>query len=75
LSKQYDKAIEIYKKILAKDPDNQEVYSSLAYVYLLSKQEYQAIELLKKAKERFPLIKSQVDDAIKQIQDGKFRTP
>ncbi len=75
LSKQYDKAIEIYKKILAKDPDNQEVYSSLAYTYLLNKQEYQAIELLKKAKERFPLIKSQVDDAIKQIQEGKFRTP
>lgn len=75
LSKQYDKAIALFKQILVKDPDNQETYSSLAYVYLLNKQDYQAIELLKKAKERFPLIKSQVDDAIKQIEEGKFRTP
>ena len=75
LSKQYDKAIAIYKQLLAKDADNQETYSSLAYAYLLNKQDYQAIELLKKAKEKFPLIKSQVDDAIKQIEEGKFRTP
>jgi tetratricopeptide (TPR) repeat protein/O-antigen ligase len=75
LSNKYDKAIAIYKQLLTKDPDNQEVYSSLAYVYLLNKQDYQAIELLKKAKERFPLIKAQVEDAIKQIESGKFKTP
>ena len=74
VAKQYDKAIAIYKNLIKDNPENQEFYSSLAYTYLLNKQNYLAIDILKQAKNKFPLLKTQIDDIIKQIEEGKFTT-
>ena len=71
-TKKFGKAIEIYKQLLKESPDSQELYSSLASVYILSKQDYLAIQTLKAAAEKFPLLKTQIDAVIKQIQEGKL---
>ena len=72
-SKQYDKAIEIMKESLKQNPDNQELYSSLTSAYVLNGQNSLAIDTLKAAGERFPLLKTQIDSVIKQIQEGKIK--
>ena len=72
-SKQYTKAIAAYKAMIVKDPENIDAYSPLAYAYLLNDQEDQAISTLKGAGAKFPALKAQADDLIKQIQDGKFK--
>ncbi|MDQ5893629.1 MAG: hypothetical protein QG640_641 [Patescibacteria group bacterium] len=74
-TKQYTKAIEIYKQLLKESPDDQELYSSLASTYLLNKQDYLAIQTLRTAAEKLPLLKTQIDAVIKQIQEGKVPTP
>jgi tetratricopeptide (TPR) repeat protein len=72
-TKQYAKAIEIYKEALKNSPDNQELYSSLASVYLMNKQDWLAIQTLRDAGVRFPALKTQIDSFIKQIQDGTLK--
>ncbi len=73
-TKQYDKAIEIYKSMIKKDPETQETYSALSYAYILNGQNTLAIATLRTAEEKFPLLKTQIDSIIKQIQEGKFKT-
>lgn len=70
--KNYAKAIEIYKELIKNSPNNQELYSALASTYLISKQDYLAMQVLKIASEKFPLLKTQIDALIKQIQEGKL---
>ncbi len=72
VSKQYSKAIDIYKRLLKNDSDNQEIYSSLASIYLMDKQKGLAIQTLNTAKDKFPLLKDQINEVIKQIQEGKI---
>ena len=72
VNKQYSKAIELYNKLLIKNPEDENIYSALASVYLMDKQEYMSIQTLKIASGKFPLLKNQIDTIIKQIQEGKF---
>ncbi len=71
-TKQYDKAIAIYKDMIKDTPSSQDLYPALAYAYVLNKQNSVAIETLKDAGEKFPLLKTQTDAFIKQIQGGKI---
>ena len=71
-SKNYTRAIEIYKALIKNSPNEQELYSGLASVYIMSKQDYLAIQTLKIASEKFPILKTQIDALIKQIQEGKL---
>jgi O-antigen ligase/Flp pilus assembly protein TadD len=73
-TKQFGKAVAVYKDLIKSDPNNQELYTSLAYVYLLSHQDSLAIETLRSAGEKFPISKSQVDTLINQIKEGKFKS-
>lgn len=72
-AKQYTKAIAAYKALIEKDPENMEAYSPLAYAYILNGQDSMAIDILRKAGNKFPAIKSQTDAYIKQIQEGKLK--
>jgi tetratricopeptide (TPR) repeat protein/O-antigen ligase len=69
--KQYSKAIDIYKKLIAKDPNNIQLYGSLAAIYYTNGQISQSIETLKEIAVKFPDTKAQIDEAIKSIQSGK----
>lgn len=71
--KHYDKVIEIYKKLIKDNPGNEENYSALGYTYLLAGRNWEAIGLLKQMGEKFPLLKTQADTVIKQIQSGQFK--
>ena len=73
IDKQYSKVIGIYKEMLKKEPESQKLYSSLAYAYILSKQNGLAIDTLKTISTKFPLIKAQVDEIIKQLENGTFK--
>lgn len=70
-SKQYGKAIELYKKLIEKNPNDQNSYSALASVYLMNSQPAQAIHTLQLAETKFPELKNQIQSVIKQIQEGK----
>lgn len=69
--KQFDKVIEIYKQLVLQNPNDVQMYASLAAVYMANKQSYLAISELRLIKEKFPETKDQVDATIKQIQEGK----
>ena len=71
-TKNYARAIEIYKELIKKSPNTQELYSGLASVYIISKQDYLAIQTLRTAAEKFPALKTQIEALIKQIQEGKL---
>lgn len=71
--KRYAKAAEIYNKLIKDTPDSQELYSGLAYVYLLDKQNTKAIEVLNIARNKFPLMKTQIDKLIIDIQNGTVK--
>ncbi len=70
--KNYLKVIDIYKKLIVKEPDNIQYHSSLVTAYLYSGNEYMAISELKTMKEKFPQITAEIDGAIKQIREGKI---
>lgn len=70
--KKYNKVIDIYKKLIAKEPNNIQYYSSLATAYLYNNDNYMAISELQTMKEKFPQATDQIDAAIKQIREGKF---
>ncbi len=69
--KQYSKIIDIYKKLIAKDPENIQNYGSLAATYLQNNDKYNAISILKTLGAKFPATKAQSDELIKQIEAGK----
>ncbi len=72
--KQYGKAIEIYKKLIKAGNQPQEIYSALAYAYILNGQNALAIQTVRTIGELFPVPKAQVDSLIQQITEGKFKT-
>lgn len=74
-SKQYGKAIEIYKKMIEKNPEDQKNYPALAYVYVISGQNSLAILTLEKMQLQFPTLKTQIDALIKQIREGTLKIP
>lgn len=74
-SKQYDKAIEAHKKALLATPDSQDLYVSLASAYILNSQNSMAIDTLRKTIVKFPLIKTELENLIKQLQEGKIKLP
>lgn len=72
-TKNYARAIEIYKELIKNSPNQQELYSGLASVYIVSKQDYLAIQTLRTAAEKFPALKAQIEGLIKQVQEGTLK--
>lgn len=68
---QWYKVIDIYKAELAKNPENMQLYGNLIGAYVDSGQPSQAIVLLESMKIKFPLLKDQIDEAIKEVRSGK----
>ncbi|MCL5781981.1 MAG: O-antigen ligase family protein [Patescibacteria group bacterium] len=66
--KQFDKAISIYQDLMKKDKNNINYVSGLVQVEIAAGRKWQAIEILRKAKEDFPLYKDQIEAAIKSLQ-------
>jgi tetratricopeptide (TPR) repeat protein len=71
VTKQYSRSIELYKRLLEKNPNQTSLYSGLASVYLMNNQRSLAIQTLNSAKAKFPELASQVDTLIKEIQEGR----
>lgn len=69
--KQYKKVIEIYKKLVVQKPDDAQTHYFLAASYIADKQNWQGIQELKAIAKQFPETKTQIDDLIKQIEEGK----
>ncbi len=72
-TKQYARAIEIYKTMIVETPDNPDLYSALAGAYFQNKQTAKSVETLRAAGVKFPVLKTQIDDVIKQIEEGKIK--
>ncbi len=67
-SKQYDKAIDMYKKLIAKDAKNVDLRGALAQVYAAAGMKWSAIDVLRSVSKDFPEYKEQVESLIKQIE-------
>jgi O-antigen ligase/tetratricopeptide (TPR) repeat protein len=70
-NKQYDKVVDIYKAIVAKNPDDLQNRFYLVGAYLGAKKNWLALSELNTLKQKAPEYKAQIDDLIKQIQEGK----
>ncbi len=66
--KQYDKAIEIYKKLLATDDKNVDLRAQLAQAYYGAGMIWLAVDTMRAIEKDHPEYKAQVEAAIKQIQ-------
>jgi tetratricopeptide (TPR) repeat protein len=66
--KQFDKAAQIYKKLIENNPENKQYYLQLAGVYFASGNKYSTIQELKLIGDKFPESKKQIDDAIKEVE-------
>jgi O-antigen ligase/tetratricopeptide (TPR) repeat protein len=66
--KQYDKAIDIAKKLINSDPKKIEYKVMLADIQNAAGYKWEAVQTLKGIANDFPEYKTQVDQAIKQIQ-------
>lgn len=71
VAKQYTKAIDIYKKLIAIDAKNVQLRGNMAQVYYTAGMIWQATETLRQIGVDFPEFKTQVDAAIKEIQAPK----
>ena len=69
--KQYSKVIDAYKKLIVKDPNNLQYHATLAITYLNNGERSMSLVELKNMLVKFPQVKSQIEEAIKQIQEGK----
>ena len=69
--KQYSKVIDPYKKLIVKDPNNLQYHATLAITYLNNGERSMSLVELKNMLVKFPQVKSQIEEAIKQIQEGK----
>ena len=69
--KQYNKAIEIYNYLIGKYPSMSKYYLGIAGVYYSSGDKYSAINELKIVGDKFPELKKQTEDAIKEVQKVK----
>ena len=70
--KKYDRAIELYKEKIETNPDDQDAYLGLASVYLQNNQRSLALQTLRSASQRFPLLKTQIEETIRQIESGEI---
>jgi tetratricopeptide (TPR) repeat protein len=70
-TKQYARAIDIYKKLIAADTKNVDLRGQLAQVYYQADMIWQATETMRAIGVDFPEYKTQVEAAIKQIQAPK----
>jgi tetratricopeptide (TPR) repeat protein/O-antigen ligase len=70
-AKQFDKIIQIYKEIIAKNPDDLQSRFYLVGAYLGAKQSWLALKELTILRDKAPEYKAQIDDLIKQINEGK----
>jgi thioredoxin-like negative regulator of GroEL len=66
-SKQYSKAIEIYKNLVKANPDEISYRGQLAQIQLTAGLKYEAIETLRTLAKDKPELKAQVEATIKQI--------
>ncbi len=69
--KQYQKVIDSYKALIAKDPENIQLYVTLASAYVQNNQSSLAISLFESMKTKFPQAKDAIDGAIKQVREIK----
>lgn len=67
-TKKYDKAIVVYKKLIAGDGKNVGLRVGLSQAYYAAGMTWQAIETMRAIAADFPEYKAQVDEAIKEIQ-------
>ena len=70
-AKQYQKAIDIYKKLIMTDPKNVQLRVQLSQVYYQANMIWLATETMMAIGKDFPEYKDQVEAAIKQIQAPK----
>jgi tetratricopeptide (TPR) repeat protein len=70
-AKQYTKAIDIYKRLIVADAKNAQLRGNLAQVYYAAGMTWQATETLRQIGVDFPEFKTQVDAAIKEIQNAQ----
>lgn len=68
--KNYSKSIALYKKLLATNPTDLSLNSQLAQVQNMAGLKYEAIATLRKIAKDHPDLKTQVDEAIKQVEVG-----
>jgi O-antigen ligase len=71
LAKQYDKAIAIYETVIGTSTDMVNTQFRLAQAEYAAGYIYQAVQTLKSIETAHPEYKTQMDEAIKQIQAGK----
>ncbi|MDP3962495.1 MAG: hypothetical protein Q8Q03_01340, partial [bacterium] len=69
--KQFPQVILAYKALIEKEPDNLQYYGSLAAAYLANGQRQESIAVLREMENKFPQVKDQVQDVIKEIQAGR----
>jgi predicted Zn-dependent protease len=69
---QTQKVLEIVKERVALTPQDPQAHVSLAYAYLLAKDNKNAIASLRKAVELNPSLKAEVDQYIQMINEGKL---
>ncbi len=69
--KQYQKVIDGYKILIEKEPTNIAFYGNLAAAYVENGQLSLAISLLESMKTKFPQVKDQIEQAIKDVRAGK----
>jgi tetratricopeptide (TPR) repeat protein len=69
---QYNKVIDLWKARVAETPMDPQSHVSLAAAYLLIKDNKDAIAEIQKAIDIYPAFKTQGEDYIKQIREGKL---
>ncbi len=69
--KNFPPVIEAYKALVKKDPSNLQNYGSLAAAYLANDQRTEAITVLREMEVKFPQVKAQIQEVIKEIQAGR----
>jgi tetratricopeptide (TPR) repeat protein len=74
-NKNYPKVIELYKKLVEKNPDNPQYYGSLAAVYFQNGQSSQALAVLEQMKTKFPESLKDIEAAINQVKGVKTPVP
>ncbi|HEY4494532.1 MAG TPA: O-antigen ligase family protein [Candidatus Paceibacterota bacterium] len=70
--KEYNKVINAYEALIKKDPTKITLYGSLATAYVLKRDREGALHVLREALKKFPEAKTQIEEAIKQVETGKL---
>lgn len=72
-TKQYDKAITMYKKLLSTDQKNIPLRVQLAEVYVTMGQKWSAVEVIQSISKDYPEYKDQVEAMVKQIESAQVK--